>query len=978
MSSIRLSWFSFSAAAFLALAACQDGAHSPTSTTSDDPAPSRVGPEAVMAGAIDQLRLGFQPADDGYRAGTATHDAAVSGGDLVMVPHDFDGVRAIDGAPVRFSTSAVERGGVALAAGVSTQLRRDGAVAIARGAVTEIVQNRDDGVEQSWRFVAAPEGEGDLLVTVAVSGHQDVRSSPRGLHFVSSDRLGFSYSHATWVDASRTSWSVPVSWDGRAIVMRVPASVLDRSSFPAVLDPVIGPERAVDSPVAGFTGGAASEPAIARGGSNYLVVWTDDRNGSGRETEIWATRVSSNGTPLDSRGISIARTSVLEHEPALTWTGSEWLVAWTREDATNAGIGAATVSPAGVVTDLGIVANTSGFESQPALASAGSGSALMTFTWNLQIRAMLFSGGSFGAPFNVATTDQNEGLSTVAASGSNYLVAWQAGEAPAQSIRGRIINPGGSNPPSFEITASTALLILPAVDFDGTNYIAVWRAATDIAGARITTAGTVLDPGGVVIAATPDGQTDPAIECGASNCLVAWADNRDTSDPDDRAFDLVAQRFAFDLTPTGGEITINSQARNQDQPSLTTVGSAAYLAVWADFRSGVGSIFGSRVNGDGSVVSPQGKLINTAVRNAMERPAFAVGDTTQLAAWGDSRSFGDDIMAARFDAASGDKLDSAALALSDASRDQTAPTVDFDGDQYVAAWRDTRGTDGDIFAARMSEGGTLGDPSGIPVTTELGAQNSPDLASAPGLSLVVWQDRRNPANGYDIMGAIVASDGSLAATDIPICLTTDEQMNPVVAWDPTSSLFVVAWSDRRTDSSADIYAARVEPDGDVLDSCGVPISTATNWQTAPAIAVSGDQLLVVWEDFRTDFFGDVFGGRITVDAGGITRLDGNGAPIADGASWQTAPTVAGVGLGRWGIAWTDTINENTAGTDILGNTMQSDGSLEPAYLISGGVYFEAAPAFQAGSGDSNEATVVYEYNRPSTGSLRVRRRLITY
>ena len=73
-----------------------------------------------------------------------------------------------------------------------------------------------------------------------------------------------------------------------------------------------------------------------------------------------------------------------------------------------------------------------------------------------------------------------------------------------------------------------------------------------------------------------------------------------------------------------------------------------------------------------------------------------------------------------------------------------------------------------------------------------------------------------------------------------------------------------------------------------------------------------------------------------------------------------------------------TINENTAGTDVLGNTMQSDGSLEPAYLISGGVYFEMGPVFQSGGGDSNVAYLVYEYDRPSTGRLRVLRRQLTY
>ncbi|HEU5058276.1 MAG TPA: hypothetical protein VFU21_17210, partial [Kofleriaceae bacterium] len=525
-------------------------------------------------------------------------------------------------------------------------------------------------------------------------------------------------------------------------------------------------------------------------------------------------------------------------------------------------------------------------------------------------------------------------------------------------------------------------LSLPAATFDGTNYIVVWRRAGDIWGSRVTTAGAVLDStegvGGVAIAATPNVQADPAITCSASQCLLAWADARDLTDPDNPALDVVAQRLAFDLSPVGGEITVNSFLRNQDEPSLTTVGTGAFLAVWTDARSGVRNVFATRVSGIGAVLDPNGELVNTSSRNAQNRPAYAIGATTQLATWADSRNFGDDIMARRSDAA-GNMLGDGAVVVSDAEWDQTGSAVAFDGTRYVVVWRDTRNVDADIFAARMAEDGTLEDPAGIAVTTAAGGQIAPDVASGGGVSLVAWQDRRDPASGYDLMGAILAADGSVAVADIPICQAPDEQVNASVAWDPNSSLFIVAWSDRRTEGSADIYAARVEPDGDVLDPCGVPISQGLNWQTNPDVAVSGSQILIVWADFRDDFFGDVFGGRITADATGIARLDGEGAPIATGASWQTTPVAVGVGLGRWGIAWTDTINDATAGSDILGQTMLADGTLEPAAtVLSGGIYFETAPAFPSGSGGSSVTYLLYEYNRPSVGNLRVRRRQLTY
>jgi len=985
LNSIRPSWFNVLAAALVA-GGCQGASPDPgAGASSDQPAPSRVGPEEVLRGAADQLRLAFQPSGDAFVAGGDTHDATVRAGSLNVVPYHFDGARTIEGAPLTFATGSVRRGEEELAAvDARTWLDADGTISIERGAATEVIENREDGIEQSWRFASEPAGDGDLLVEVAVSGQQTVGSSRTGLHFLSGDRLGASYSHATWVDASGTSWRVPVAWDGQRIAMRVPASVLDRSTYPAALDPVIGPERTMDTPVDGFTGGSASDSQLAGGSSNVLAVWTDRRNGNEREAEVYATRMSPNGEPIGQRGIAVAHTTLDEHEPTVTWTGSEWLMAWTREDATNAGIRAARISTLGEVTDLGIVANTAAFETEPQLASDGAGGALMVYQWNQNIRAMRYSNGAFGNPFVITSTAGLEAHPTVAhSSGGNYLVAWENGDSPGQDIFARLVAPAGTPPPAFTVSDAPQGLSQLTASFGGGNYLLIWRRAGDVWGTRISTAGAVLDStdgvGGIAVSATPNRQVDPSLACTASQCLLAWGDERDTTDPSNPAYDLVAQRLDFNLAPVGGEITIGNFLRNQNEPSVTTGPNGTFLVSWSDARTGSPNLFATRISTAGAVLTPNGNLINVAAKNAQNRGSYAAGATTQLAVWSDSRNFGDDIMARRFNS-NGARLDADSLVVSNAEFDQLAPSVAFDGSQYVMAWRDDRNPSADIFAGRMQEDGTVSDPGGVAVTTAADQQIAPDIASGGGVSLVAWQDRRDASSsGYDIFGAILAADGSVTVADIPICQTTDEQVNAKVIFDPNSGLFVVAWSDRRNAGSSDVYAARVDTSGNVLDPCGVPISEATNWQQLPTLAVSGSQILVVWEDYRNDFFGDVWGGRITVDGTAITRLDGDGVPIAEGASWQTTPTTVGVGSGRWGIAWTDTLDELTTGTDIRGNTMAADGtlSIEPEYVISNGVYYESAPRFQSGGGTA-KVVLMYEYDTPSLGVLRVKKRIITY
>jgi hypothetical protein len=49
---------------------------------------------------------------------------------------------------------------------------------------------------------------------------------------------------------------------------------------------------------------------------------------------------------------------------------------------------------------------------------------------------------------------------------------------------------------------------------------------------------------------------------------------------------------------------------------------------------------------------------------------------------------------------------------------------------------------------------------------------------------------------------------------------------PAVAFDGAN--FLVTWQDCRSDTSFDIYAARVTPQGTVLDPNGIPVSTAAD------------------------------------------------------------------------------------------------------------------------------------------------------
>jgi len=98
-----------------------------------------------------------------------------------------------------------------------------------------------------------------------------------------------------------------------------------------VLDPVIGPEVPVDLP-ATIVGSpySAFTPSVAFDGTNYLVVWSEDRDFASFDASVVAVRIrASDGAILDPGGIVVAdTTSSSPPAPDVAFDGSRFVVVW--------------------------------------------------------------------------------------------------------------------------------------------------------------------------------------------------------------------------------------------------------------------------------------------------------------------------------------------------------------------------------------------------------------------------------------------------------------------------------------------------------------------------------------------------------------------------------------------------------------------------------------------------------------------------
>ncbi|UCF81748.1 MAG: hypothetical protein JSV08_04875, partial [Acidobacteriota bacterium] len=122
-----------------------------------------------------------------------------------------------------------------------------------------------------------------------------------------------------------------------------------------------------------------------------------------------------------------------------------------------------------------------------------------------------------------------------------------------------------------------------------------------------------------------------------------------------------------------------------------------------------------------------------------------------------------------------------------ASGEQYDPSVASNGTNYFVAWHDLRGGSADIYGTRVAPDGTVLDLLGIVVSTAVGAQQYPSVASNGTDYFMAWYDGRSGAD-WDIYGTRVASDGTVldpTPTDIAVSTAATDQSRPSVASDGT-------------------------------------------------------------------------------------------------------------------------------------------------------------------------------------------------
>lgn len=128
-------------------------------------------------------------------------------------------------------------------------------------------------------------------------------------------------------------------------------------------------EFLLDTSIASIPGyGEQRDPAVASDGSNFLVVWTDYRNGT---PAIYGTLMDSSGNSLDG-GFPIATRGETQCAPDVAFDGMNYLVVWQGYSHCTFINGARVTTSGQVLDTAGLVINANPGNHCPKVAFDGT------------------------------------------------------------------------------------------------------------------------------------------------------------------------------------------------------------------------------------------------------------------------------------------------------------------------------------------------------------------------------------------------------------------------------------------------------------------------------------------------------------------------------------------------------------------------------------------------------------------------------
>jgi len=258
----------------------------------------------------------------------------------------------------------------------------------------------------------------------------------------------------------------------------------------------------------------------------------------------------------------------------------------------------------------------------------------------------------------------------------------------------------------------------------------------------------------VALCSATGGQYSPTIVSdGGSGAIVTWFDERGGN------YDIYAQRILTGGTVnwTADGVALCTDTGEQYYPTIAADAAGGAIVTWFDSRSGNYDIYARKISSAGEAQWTANGVALCAASGTQWYPTIVTdGAGGAIVAWTDSRNATDDIYAQRISTGGTVQWTANGVALCSATGWQELGTIVTDcGAGAIATWVDGRSDNFDIYAQRVLANGTLGG-------------NSVDVADepAPALAFALEPVRPNPSRGGALIVRFTLASPAAASLEL--------------------------------------------------------------------------------------------------------------------------------------------------------------------------------------------------------------------
>ncbi len=706
---------------------------------------------------------------------------------------------------------------------------------------------------------------------------------------------------------------------------------------------------------------AQKDPHIAFAGDQFLAVWSDSRHYSG-DFEVYGARIALNGEVLEPAGIAIEQ--IKTNGVAVSSDGQNYMVVWAYLKYPSEIQGRVIDKNGQLLGDDHFVIQTSDtLMLNPSISFDGTN--YMVAWWedtDIYVSRMTTDGHvPDQTKIPVAVNDYRQFINPRLAYGAEmFLVVYQesveTGPEPddyAQSIYAKRISTTG------EVLDSEGIPVLFEdgpdnsvydVAFDSNNFwIVADRLQTPddhmcynhICAKRIGADGTVADPDWIQLTSDAGGQYEPAITCSTQQCVAAYRDCR-YDDPPEVGCSIFTTRFLPDGGIVNPDGTHLEQTQYYPSPINPVIGSGddnVSIVAWEQEPLSYHynyNIKALRIDPDGNAAGDESFDVSTAA-TGQHFPSSVYGrDQFFVILEDDLRfhstdEFRTDIQGLRV-GLDGNVMDSNVIEIGLGFDFLKHANIAWDGTNYMAAWAEHD----EIYSIRIGPDGSFVDGQAIVCAdTDWEALEDPVIAFGESAYLIAFNQTVGDDEG--LYAVRVSDSGELLDGDW-LTLSTDEYARfPDATY--CGGNFIVAWSEY---AGTYIKAARISPDGRVLDPEGVLVRDGVSSARDVSIACENDHALLVWVDryVGNDSSGYDIKGRFIDGETGV--MSAPSFYITSEVNTQGYPSVAFDGT-NYVVLWLD--YRNHAYWQIYGARVSPDGEV----LDPGGFLFNPEAGNKANS-----------------------------